>query len=332
VRSADGSIDVRPRPALTVVIATRDRPQWLARCLDALRVEGRDGTSAVSEVIVVDSASRQPAVRGVADAYGVRCERVDLPGASRARNRGWRAATTDYVAFLDDDVLVCPGWSQALVGALAPQGEGDAPAFVTGRVALPPDSGDGGWAFALVDHAAGRRLDAATPGVLGGSGNLLVSRGALEAVGGFDERLGPGCWLSAGEDLDLLDRLVERGFSGRFAAVAVVLCEQWRGAGARRQLAFAYGKGMGARFAALLRRCPRRAVQRRGEFLRLRGLRTAARELAARRRDGGGDAGPNGSSPRRDLREPLLWRLGVLVGFAAALRLPPWTAARQASP
>ncbi len=303
--------------ALTVVIPTRDRAEWLARCLAELQPQA----ATLGGVIVVDSASRSPKVEQVARAFGAVYLREDVPGASRARNRGWREAATRHVVFLDDDLLVRPGWADALAAAAR-----DDVAFVTGRVTLPGGAGDP-TGFALIDHGEARRLDARTRGVLGGTANLLVSRDALAAVGGFDERLGPGRWLSAGEDLDLLDRIVEKGMTGWYEPAAVVECEQWREGAERAKLAWAYGKGMGARFAAMAKRSPGRALRRWNELLRLGGIATAARRLRA----SGAPAAPEtpadplpSPSPSR-LTEPVLWRLGAVVGFVAALPLRRWS-------
>ena len=300
---------------MTVVIPTRDRPEWLARCLEALQPQA----ATLGGVIVVDSASRSAAIEPVADAFGARYLREHQPGASRARNRGWREASTAYVVFLDDDLLVHPGWAESLAAAVT----GPEVAFVTGRVALPDGSVDAS-GFALIDHGAAKRLDAATRGVLGGTANLLVSREALAAVGGFDERLGPGRWLSAGEDLDLLDRLVESGFTGWYEPTAAVEAEQWREGSARTKLAWAYGKGMGARFAAMARRSPGRALRRWNELLRLGGLATAFGELARRKPAAATTEAAPPPTGRR-WAEPILWRLGALVGFVAALPLRRWT-------
>jgi GT2 family glycosyltransferase len=159
--------------------------------------------------------------------------------------------------------------------------------------------------------------------VFGGSANLVVRRNVIAAVGGFDERLGPGRWLSAGEDVELLDRLVEAGWIGRYEPGALVECEQWRSDAQRLRLAWSYGKGMGARFAAMGRRDPARAVRRSREVLRLSGVTTAVTEITARARRSrtrvtfppAADVRPG----RRSLGEPLLWRAGALTGLAAGL-------------
>ena len=223
------------RAGLSVVVPTRDRPEHLRRCLSALRSE----LTGDDELLVVDSASRK-AVPGA-----LRC---DQPGASRARNAGWRAARHELVAFVDDDVEVLPGWADALAAALS-----DA-AWVAGAVGAPAGLADRARPVAVTTLTAPTRLTTASRGTLGASANLGVRRSALADVGGFDERLGPGTWTRAAEDLDLLDRLLAAGHDGWFAPEAAAVHDQWRG---RRQLValdHGYGIGLGARLVLLTRR------------------------------------------------------------------------------
>ncbi|MFN2538556.1 MAG: glycosyltransferase family 2 protein [Mycobacteriales bacterium] len=218
-----------------MVVPTRDRPEHLRHCLAALRQE----LAADDELRVVDSASRTP-VPGA-----LRCT---LPGAARARNAGWRAARHDLLAFVDDDVAVLPGWADAMVAALAEA------AWVAGAVGVPAGQEGRERPVAVTTLTAPMRLTVASRGTLGASANLGVRRSALEAVGGFDERLGPGTWTRAAEDLDLLDRLLAAGHEGWFAPQAAAVHDQWRG---RRQLLaldHGYGIGLGARLVLLLRR------------------------------------------------------------------------------
>jgi len=234
------------RDGLSVVVPTRDRPGHLAGCLAALRAE----LGPSDELLVVDSASRVP-VPGA-----LRC---DLPGASRARNAGWRAARHPLVAFVDDDVQVLPGWADAMVRAL---GRAD---WVAGAVGVPPGQEDRERPVAVTTLTAPVALTAGTRGTLGASANLGVRRSALLAVGGFDERLGPGTWTRAAEDLDLLDRLLAAGHEGWFEPDARAVHDQWRGRRALLRLDHGYGIGLGARLVLLRRRGQRgraRAVVR----------------------------------------------------------------------
>ena len=209
--------------------------------MDALRAELQDQ----DELLVVDSASRTPV------AGALRCER---PGASRARNAGWRVARHPLVAFVDDDVEVLPGWADAMAGAL------ESAAWVAGAVGVPPGQEDRERPVAVTTLTAPTRLTLASRGTLGASANLGVRRSVLEQVGGFDERLGPGTWTRAAEDLDLLDRMLAAGHEGEFVPAAAAVHDQWR---SRRQLLrvdHGYGVGLGARLVLLARRGQRSRV------------------------------------------------------------------------
>jgi glycosyltransferase involved in cell wall biosynthesis len=227
-----------------VIVPTRDRPKMLEDCLRSLKNDLRDQ----DEVIVVDSCSVGAGTAAVAEAAGARCIRAAIKGASVARNLGWRVATNDLVAFVDDDVRVSVGWADAMVTALEQLGVG----FVTGRVGTPAGQEDVVRKVAQLDADLPRRIDSSDVGIIGHSANLGVHRAALALVGGFDERLGPGHPFIA-EDYDLFDRLLLAGVIGRYEPGARASHEQWRGRGERLVLDWHYGLGSGARLSKLAR-------------------------------------------------------------------------------
>jgi glycosyltransferase involved in cell wall biosynthesis len=278
------------RGGLTVVVPTRDRPNHLTACLDALRADLDPG----DEVIVVDSCSAVPTTMP-----GTRVLRCDRPGASLARNTGWRAATHALIAFVDDDVRVLPGWSDALVSALS-----EDVTFVTGGVGVPAGQEGRERPVAVTTLPTRTVLTADTRGTIGASANLGVRRTSLEAVGGFDERLGPGTWTRAAEDLELLDRLLALG-PGLFEPAAAAVHEQWRSRRELVRLDLGYGTGLGARLW-LLGRGRRRPVF--ADAVWQGTVRTGLRDLRAGYRFGVLTAGAR--------------LLGVVTGFArAAARL-----------
>jgi GT2 family glycosyltransferase len=161
-----------------------------------------------------------------------------------ARNLGWRTATSEVVAFVDDDVQVAPGWRDAVDVAIA---GADA---VCGQVAVPPAQQGIERPVAVTAEVPAQplSLDGRLRGV---SANLLVRRTALEAVGGFDERLGPGTWSRAGEDLELQDRLLRAGRTVRYEPAVLAFHDQWRSRRELLALDYGYGIGAGARAAWL---------------------------------------------------------------------------------
>lgn len=256
--------------AISVVVPTRDRPEMLRRCLASLRRT----ITAEDELIVVDSASRDPAIPTVAASGGARYLRLDRPGVSVARNLGWRKAAHDVVCFVDDDLMVGEGWAEVVRAAFRLRPE---LGFVTGRVEAPPGQEDAEHPVAIVSGDEPQALQRGAARYLGISGNLAVRRGHLERVAGFDEALGPGARLrGGGEDLDLFDRLLAAGAVGRYEPSAQAFHEQWRSKRERLALDYGYGAGAGARLAKLVRTDRRHARTIATEILWRWGVRDLA--------------------------------------------------------
>ena len=231
-------------PSLSVVIATRDRAKLLGPCLEALS----QSVAKSDEIIVVDSHSRGPETAALAKAHGVRLVRCDVAGASLARNAGWRAATHGLVAFIDDDVRVAQGWADALRGAFRDHPDA---AFITGRLGLSSEDAETEWPVAFFDGAEPLPIEPDAAANLGHGANLSVRRSALELVGGYNEVLGPGAPFHAGEDLELMDRLLAQGLTGRYEPTADATHEQYRTRTERVRLEWRYGIGQGARLVLL---------------------------------------------------------------------------------
>jgi glycosyltransferase involved in cell wall biosynthesis len=185
---------------VTVVIASRDRPARLRRCLDALSAQ----RVAATEVIVVDDGSRCRLDEVTAGAARL-LRHPRATGQAGARNTGWRAAETALVAFTDDDCRPEPGWLAALTAASG------ARRVVVGRTVPDPD--DGAIASVLdrtmrVDAEDGRFSTC----------NVLYPRSLLEELGGFR----PAYRADYGEDTDLGQRALEAGAEAVFIPAAVV--------------------------------------------------------------------------------------------------------------
>ncbi len=167
-----------------IVIPTSGRPS-LAALLDVL---GPD------RVIVVDDRADHGRPLDLGPDVRV------VPGAGRgpaaARNAGWRAARAEWVAFLDDDVLVAPGWRAELEADLAAAGSDVAAS--QGRIVVPVGERPTDWErnVAGLEHARWATAD------------MAYRRDVLALAGGFDERF-PRAYR---EDADLGLRVTERGW------------------------------------------------------------------------------------------------------------------------
>lgn len=215
------------RPAITVVVCTRDRPAELARCLAAL---GRLDY-APYDVVVVDNAPRDDAAARVVRTTRCRYVREERPGLDRARNRGAAAARHDLIAYTDDDCEPDPGWLAGLAAAFAdPRIAGVTGRILPASVETPAERlfqryGDG---MDKGETARELQWDRLSPfgriavQAAGAGANMAFRRAALEAAGGFDPGLDLGTPARGAGDLDLFHRFLKAGFVLRYEPAAIV--------------------------------------------------------------------------------------------------------------
>jgi glycosyltransferase involved in cell wall biosynthesis len=232
-----------PVPEVTVVICTRNRPDDLARCLDSLSALR---TSPV-EVIVVDSAPSDERAAELCADRPVRYLMEPVIGQSRARNRGIVEARGELVAFTDDDVVVDPGWLDALghelldplvgaiTGLVAPL-ELETPA----QVIFEMHGGfDRGYERTMFD---GTRVGPTTSAGRAGAGaNVVFPRAVFEQVGLFAEDLGPGTPARASDDNDMFCRILEAGLRIVYEPARFVWHGHRRTERELRELMYGYG-------------------------------------------------------------------------------------------
>jgi GT2 family glycosyltransferase len=187
------------RFAVSVVVPTRGRPSLLACCLDALSRQTLapdryeiiivdDGPSADTRAVVEDYAARM-SERGLSIHY---VPSYGPHGPAAARNRGWRRALAQVIAFTDDDTQPDRGWLEAGLRAFQPEIQA-----VSGSIVMP-----------LPDSPTDYELDAS--GLTRSefvTANCFCRRSALERLGGFDERF----LMAWREDSDFHFRLLRSG-------------------------------------------------------------------------------------------------------------------------
>jgi HAD superfamily hydrolase (TIGR01662 family) len=163
--------------------------------LDALAAAS--GPRPAELVLVDDRPSGSPLRPDRPGLPPVRMLRTGGGGPARARNLGWRAARTPWVAFLDDDVVPDADWFERLAEDLT-----GLPTDVAGsqgrvRVPLPADRRPTDWERGTAGLATSAWITA----------DLAYRRAALAAGGGFDERF-PRAFR---EDSDLALRVMDTG-------------------------------------------------------------------------------------------------------------------------
>ncbi len=179
----------------SVVIPTCNRLDTLARCLSALPCD-------TFEIIVSDDGSGDAAQAHIEKRFPTIhwiCGPKRGPAANR--NHGARAATGEWLAFVDDDCVPQPGWLAALAEACE---EAD---VVEGRTLAP--------------GAADSPFEEHVENVCGGSlwsCNLAVRSTVFAQLGGFDEDFTE----AGGEDMEFAWRVKRGGFRVAFAPRALV--------------------------------------------------------------------------------------------------------------
>lgn len=98
--------------AWTAIVPTLGRSPWLEACLEALR---RDGGEQVEVVVVDQGEEPSRAAERLADRV-LRLERNR--GFAAANNLALETVETAFVATVNDDAVIAPGWSRALIAAL----------------------------------------------------------------------------------------------------------------------------------------------------------------------------------------------------------------------
>ena len=107
-------VEEQQRRAISVVIPTHNRAQWLAAAIGSTL---KSPLIERKNVIVVDDDSKDD-TEEVARSYGVTYLRGVFKGPSGARNAGLAATTSYYVNFLDDDDEWLPHNMEAQLAAL----------------------------------------------------------------------------------------------------------------------------------------------------------------------------------------------------------------------
>jgi GT2 family glycosyltransferase len=275
-------------PPLSVVVASRDRPEQVVACVSALLAMDYPDL----EIIVVDNApSTDATARLIADRFSgrpeVRYVREDRPGTSRARNRGLRTATAGFVAFTDDDVLVDPGWAAALI---RPMVEDERVGCVTGLVvAAELETSAQLWfeeyggfakgyrqvvhelAASEVEYPATRQVvhelaasELESPlfpyaaGALGTGASMAFRTQVLRSIGGFDPALGGGTPSRGGEDLAAYVEVLLAGWRLVYEPAAIGRHFHRRTYEDLRRVMLGYGSGLSAYLTRTAIRDPRR--------------------------------------------------------------------------
>jgi hypothetical protein len=210
-------------PDVSVIIVNYNGRRWLEGCLAAV---GAQTDAGGVEVILVDNGSSDGSVDLVRERFAhVRVHVADRNlGFAAGNNAGARLAQGSYLAILNNDTVVQPGWLAALK---RPFETDSSIGLSTSRIVYLDDpsivdsAGDGylraGGAFKRFHGQPAARAGEAAD-VFGACGAaFMIRRGLFEDLHGFDED-----FFMVYEDVDLSFRARARGYRCVYVPDAIV--------------------------------------------------------------------------------------------------------------
>lgn len=195
---------------ISVVVPTYDRPVLFREALTSIRALEREGSDLEFEIVVGDNGLKDE-TRKTCEEFGAIYVPAPGKGSSYARNAAMRAASCEFLTFLDDDDVWMPGHMRPHLAFLDANPDCDAvfgQAIYTDENLVPfgepwpeqhPGTGD-----ALI-----RKM---LSGLFPQLGTFLARKSVVDKIGYFDLR------LVGGQDLDWLMRIARDRKLGFIAA------------------------------------------------------------------------------------------------------------------
>jgi len=198
---------------LTVVVCTYNRSEILKYCLDSLAKQSIE--KSLFEVIVVDNNSTDN-TKEVVQEYcrnnnNFRYVLEEEQGHSQARNRGWKEAEGEFVAYIDDDAYANEKWIESIIKCFLETnadivGGKISPYYLENEKMLPEwiknFHGHGSWGEKR------RKIEYPENKFGFSAGNVAFRKAVFEEVGGFSTEFGiVNNKLVMGEDSELGLRL-----------------------------------------------------------------------------------------------------------------------------
>ncbi len=219
-------------PLVTVAVCTRDRPEDMQLCLEAIHQLDYPHL----DILVIDNASQTNATQLLIETRyptTVRYVQEPRPGLDWARNRAALEAKGDIIAYTDDDVVVDPGWITAIAQAFIEDPEVMA---VTGLV-VPYEleteaqvlfEAYGGFGRGFERQRYQTKIGEALPwqwlggGQFGTGANMAYRRSIFDEIGYFDPALDVGTVTNGGGDLEMFIRILQAQYALLYEPQAMI--------------------------------------------------------------------------------------------------------------
>ena len=208
---------MKQTPTITIAICTYNRADYLADTLRDLATQNRPE---LFTILVVDNNSDDD-TEAICSRFrdehpGIRFNYVkeQQQGLSYARNRAMQESMTDWVLFIDDDVIVPPHFAGVAAAFVSEQ---DEPCCAGGRIFVKFDDAEPDWIpsalmpmFGHHDLGDRRREYPATNFPRGG--NMLIHKSVMDDAGEFDPQLGrSGSGLAGSEEKAFFEKARRHG-------------------------------------------------------------------------------------------------------------------------
>ena len=218
-------------PLVTVAVCTRDRPDDMKLCLEAIRKLAYPHL----DILVVDNSPQTEATKELIETHypEVRYVREPRPGLDWARNLAILEAKGEIIAYTDDDVVVDPSWVKALVQTFLENSDVMA---VTGLVVpyeleteaqvLFEEYGGFGRGFEPMQYktTAGQPMpwQWLGAGQFGTGANMSYRLSVFEKIGYFDPALDVGTPTNGCGDLEMFIRVLKSGYTLSYEPRAMI--------------------------------------------------------------------------------------------------------------
>jgi glycosyltransferase involved in cell wall biosynthesis len=164
---------------LAVVIPAHGPGPHLGAVVEALRRQSLP----VGEIIISHSGHGNPLDRFTGQRGVTVLHSRERLYAGAARNRGLALAGTEWVAFIDEDVIVEENWHASIKDAI----ERDTADCIVGSIGFAETGGYWGMVVWYVEFGSVHPYLPPRPVATGPSANIVIRNGMLQAISGFPE-------------------------------------------------------------------------------------------------------------------------------------------------
>lgn len=182
-------------PEISIVIPTYKRPHLLKRCLNSLIKQTLNHS--LYEIIVIDDAKQhylKKDIKSFCKKNGLYVRYLSTKGSrgpAAARNKGWKNAKGQIIAFIDDDVIAFPDWLKQGYDGIK-----NGAKVIAGKTIVPVSSDPVDYEASIKNMEKSEFLTA----------NLFILKRILKRIKGFDENF----TTAFREDSDLQFTLLEK--------------------------------------------------------------------------------------------------------------------------